>query len=288
MTTKILHLDWLAFTLNNSYGVDSIEKVLRNWSKSWDTKFIPTQAKNGYKSAWMNKSGVSISSGHERMGIHVVIPGQSLTDAALPADYLIGQVYELTERITRLDIAIDLLDTSLTVKAVHTAIRREFLKKGRKKVTEIQSENGGHTLYIGSRSSSYMLRIYNKQAEALAVRGMETQSWVRFEVELKSEAARFAVQAIVQNGFDNVAVALLQKGLAVGNEDKLHKDILLAYKAGESVEVQISQRATSNTRKWLLSTAVNALAKESEKDEGIIDEFFQLLLRLRGFNEHEV
>lgn len=60
---------------------------------------------------------------------------------------------------------------------------------GRRKITRIQNHNGGTTIYVGSRTSELFYRIYNKEAQSGEA---EYDGAVRFEVELKSHAAKAA------------------------------------------------------------------------------------------------
>lgn len=95
----------------------------------------------------------------------------------------------------------------------------------------------------------------------------------------------FAVQAIEQSDFDDIATSLVARGLSCDDLNVLTDDIRKVYTSGEAVELAVSQRNTTNTRKWLLGVVVQTLAKEAEKDPRIIDDFFSLLTSLRGFNQ---
>ena len=77
------------------------------------------------------------------------------------------------------------------------------------------SAESGYTIYLGSRTSSIMLRVYDKQLEQN--KKLEKLSeplidypWVRWELELKAERAQQAVNALIDGmSINEVAIGVL-------------------------------------------------------------------------------
>lgn len=129
------------------------------------------------------KLRVSVSSAPSKQGVLVVGSG-----AAAPA---IADILRRKEanpfprwRATRIDIAIDLKDEEVDASAMyeHLAAIAEY---GKRRTISIIRSDRGLTIYLGSRSSDFMLRIYDKAKEQ-KIDG----HWWRFEAECKGALAR--------------------------------------------------------------------------------------------------
>lgn len=88
-------------------------------------------------------------------------------------------------RITRCDLAVDFLDGEVTVdEALKAYEAGRFCSSGRPPQARHLSDLGsgeGSTLYVGSRQSSKLLRVYEKGKQL----GDRVSNWVRAELELK-------------------------------------------------------------------------------------------------------
>ena len=102
-------------------------------------------------------------------------------------------------RASRLDIAMDIFGSEgLTVPAIANAVEHGDIIAVTKKATYTHGVGGrtsGATLYLGSRTSERMLRIYDKAAE----QGIDGMKWLRLEFEIKEEQARAVQNALVVN-----------------------------------------------------------------------------------------
>jgi len=90
---------------------------------------------------------------------------------------------------SRLDFAIDLLDTEYTPEQFWREWRDAHKGNMQKSLTLIEGTNG-NTAYLGSRTSEKYIRCYDKGAE----QGV-AQSWIRLEMEFKAESAARAADA---------------------------------------------------------------------------------------------
>lgn len=99
---------------------------------------------------------------------------------------------ELSDQITRIDfqvtIALPISDRLVAERAYDNAI-----EQGRLKVTMFQNSGGGSTCYLGSRSSRWFGRLYDKGAQQLKDPGF---TW-RYEVEIKKPAAALEAKELL-------------------------------------------------------------------------------------------
>lgn len=109
----------------------------------------------------------------------------------------LSAVRELEDSLTRIDIATTVQlpaydpDAGTRGYAAALAFRAGSPRLALPKL--VQDGNGGSTLYIGDRTSDYLLRVYNKQAEREADHDPEgavryARCW-RYELECKGEPA---------------------------------------------------------------------------------------------------
>lgn len=76
-------------------------------------------------------------------------------------------------------------------------------RDGKRKITAIDSEDGGYTLYIGSKSSLHFCRLYDKGAESNEE--YYKGAW-RYEIELHNSAATTSALYLLENNLSLEAV----------------------------------------------------------------------------------
>jgi hypothetical protein len=152
-----------------------------------------------------------MSDGREKMGVHVVLNGDSLLNARVSNvsdKETLSKIVFYKGKVTRLDLAIDAHGTHLTVDDFAAAYERKEITSPAKSGTHIKNIGvDGRTFYLGSRSSERMLRIYDKNAEQKIV---DTESWLRLELELKKVRAN--------NAAYNIASATFQEQYYIAEE----------------------------------------------------------------------
>ena len=91
--------------------------------------------------------------------------------------------------LTRIDIACDDKTGQLDMETMREKVQRHEINSRTKRHTEIRDMDGktvcGDTLYIGSKSSDFLIRIYDKAAEQ-GVSG----HWIRVEMRIKGKNAQ--------------------------------------------------------------------------------------------------
>lgn len=137
----------------------------------------------GYKRLYVGPLGLRLmaepSSGGEHC--HLVIPGE-VCKTIPPARLTDFQKFAGRWNITRLDTAFDstLFAPADIWQAVEAGDVRTLAK--RKTLKEWRDLAGGHTVYLGSRTSGRMLRCYKKAENG--------RDFTRLEIEYKGERAR--------------------------------------------------------------------------------------------------
>lgn len=141
--------------------------------------------------------------GRNDMGCHVEMSGQGCRQyegyfTENPWQELFQSVLTANAKFTRLDLAIDNVDGSLTLDKVWNAIqdheqqiRTQFREWRRiqKGSFEKDKQITGDTIYLGSNKSHILFRIYDKAQES----GVEGH-WIRFEIQLRAKRAHEAAK----------------------------------------------------------------------------------------------
>lgn len=148
------------------------------------------------------------------MGVHVVLPSKAL--ALLPDGLEVNTLLEIVVssggKVSRLDVAVDSdkVTFETITKAVFEAeqlvsrsqtVKRDVLYQRDKSTPGKRSGSKwipvGETIYIGSRQSGKMARLYNKAAE----QGLGADVvWTRCEVEHKGRMAHGAALFLLEGG----------------------------------------------------------------------------------------
>ncbi len=192
-------IDWLSFTLPHEVprfqdlplagylATYSLAEGVTNW-RSDKSRF-------GYSAAFSPRFCVGpVVYCWPRDGeqhTHVQWSGSALLSHGRALD-LLREVVERGDRVTRLDLALDVRDG--VVHAVYDAFQRGEVSTAARKSVLLRSDSGD-TVYLGSRSSEKFVRVYDKAGQ-MGVQG----PWVRIELELKGDAAMGIARHIVQEG----------------------------------------------------------------------------------------
>ncbi len=252
-----LSVDWLSWTFPDSVSLVKALNFIGYYTDEF--KECPCGA-NGYRCQLRSDSGVSVLHfGSKGMGIHFEVSGSGILDViehfakTRTKETIFGSAYQATDfdtpifcdllnliqqkegHITRLDLAID--DIGATYYSVHDVVEilenEQFTSKFRtwKHMKEQKSQVGctGETVYLGSRRSNVMLRIYDKQKEQnkkllKAGEPLIETPWVRWEIELKKESANVAsLQLIHSMTLPELTLGVLSNYFRVIDYDKTRK-----------------------------------------------------------------
>ena len=230
-------IDYLRFTINS---ID-LYSTLEDFGFSITDFYECPKGADGYK-RMISLQGSSLRvlyDGAENMGIHFICSGSAVPDlvqyfkegmmeetpfGATALDMDIVVVQELLSRIlmtghiTRLDLAIDNMQDiyyrTQELDNIWTSRRCSAHFRKFKRIIERDSSGKpiGDTVYMGSRSSDLMIRVYDKRLEhnCKYPENLIEYEWVRWELELKDGRADNAARLLVQQcSVGSVAVGVL-------------------------------------------------------------------------------
>lgn len=209
MTTKLSYeLDWLSFTDAGIYGITDVMNEI--WAVPEGDNIAPMR---GYNRALKLRAGrVDWHTDRASQRRLWTLTGSDL-DKLEKLDFSHAQLLTDVSRtlganVTRLDFAADIKDAGAKPDDIERAWLAGEVKTNarRMQVIEARDRKGhgkGKTVYIGSRTSSVFLRVYDKGAESKS-----GDDWLRVEVEAKSPISNKVCAAMAERGIARVGCAL--------------------------------------------------------------------------------
>lgn len=172
---------------------------------------------------------------------------------------LVNFVKDIRGKASRIDIAFDLFDMGIDPMRIWQDWKSGKVKSTAQTchpvVDTVRHKDGvvteASTLYIGSRTSEVMFRIYEKGKQM----GVE-KDWVRFEVELKGRRAEMAIEDIARSSVEAVGRAIIEKG--VDMPYKFYKTLL----TGATTALTTLRRKETDTQLWIRNVVLPLLAQE--------------------------
>lgn len=272
---SLLHIDWLSLTIPID-DTRTLQKIgdIKLWQDLLGEYFTldgstwrVSAPMYGYTSAYISSHGTQCMFGQASMGIHIIYSGQALqalVSKGIDTKRLIDNAITRNGKATRVDIALDIIDGTANVDIFHKQLRGGKAVTASKTWRTMAGSEGGHTLYIGSRSSERMVRIYDKKAERAArFEEVQNASWVRVEAELKGDRARDFLNACKDNDIIDV-----MRGHLVGAVDfpSLPEYQQALQCDNSSVEPTTTKRKDTQTRHWLMKMVAPVIAREAMQD----------------------
>lgn len=249
-------IDWVSSTFKTGISDLDVRKALSFGFplKTW----TQTAPKFGYKVAFVHPFGIVVMANYARpeMGVHVILTGRSLkelSDRGVPGPKMLDWVFQEHGKVTRLDLAIDVLGTHIDLMSLGYSARVKDAPGTARKVN-FYGGNDGQTVYVGSRSSEKFMRIYDKAAE----QKMQGALWTRFELELKGDSARAAASQMML--LSDLERPEFIKGLmkSLYNPDvQVYQDVINA----QAIPLETSKDVQDNTVTWLMNSVARTLAK---------------------------
>lgn len=241
-----------------------------------DQTWEPSTPSKGYNNALQNKQGVKISWHNKRddMGVHVQYSGQTLNkySAEGASARMIAIHHNLShDRCTRIDLALDARDERLQISSLAAIVKHSTENLKIKSFSHIISQDGGETLYLGSRQSEQYIRVYNKAAEQ-NIEG----DWIRIELELKgSRAHEIGAQLALKGDGDMTAIARgMIKNLADFQDQNWQRIV------GEmAVSIGKARVNEPDTKGWLLGSVAPAMGRyiRETDDQSIVEDFLAIV-----------
>jgi len=198
-----LTIDWLGFTLPTASARETMEVLGGDWTKT-------KGGFRGYRFVWITTStgrGIGkLGTGVDRnpAEVHVDLSGGLV--AQWPPEKvraILQWVLEKHGHLTRLDCALDDRVTSVSLMTIKDAIAAgqcvTRAKCWQKTWSGLIHEGTatGETVYLGSRKSQTLLRIYDKRLQMQAQERLDWQDYgIRWELELKQDRAQLCGHAL--------------------------------------------------------------------------------------------
>lgn len=238
--------------------------------------FEPQLPAKGYNRGLGNQHGARISwhNARDDMGHHVQYSGSALNnyrDQGITWQMLAQSHYGHGDKCTRVDLAIDVREMGLNIGELAEMTKSGDASVKVKTYSHITSQNGGETLYLGSRQSEQFLRIYNKAAETNF-----DGDWVRVELECKgSRANEIGRRLALQSEEEIVAMT---RGL-VRNMANFDAIVWQNVVGGMSVSIAKAHAKEPDTKGWLLGAVAPSMAKYIREtgDQDIIEQFLAIV-----------
>jgi len=209
-------------------------------------------------------NGLEISNGgrvfwnqnRPNMGRHVIFSGSCCDTIGENLNECLSFIKEGQYKPTRLDLAIDVFNTNLSLKHMQSLVeRREFNSHAQVAPYHKDLLGKGETVQLGKAGSGSFLRVYDKAAE----QKLET-SWIRIEISYGARKAKNALETYLQT--KDI------RGMVRGFVDfpTWRKWNCILSNAPIAVRYETKQ---TNTRKWLLESVAKSIAKEMLFDDGM-------------------
>lgn len=250
-------VDWFSVTFDAYEGKKFAKKLgYMAWAK--DVECVPPR---GYNKARKLETGAVIAwhTTRDDMGVHVQLSGSALRwYHEKQADWhtLMTWAKELEGRASRVDVAIDIRNSGLQQKNLGKPHLRPYKGKGRTpRFLPVGDQESGWTHYIGSRTSTKYLRIYDKAKE----QKIENGDYVRIELECKAEIARailWAFPGLARQDCVSMAQTLIRSVADFNN------DVWDAALGSVDMALTVSKTTDRDTLGWLVRICAPALAKQ--------------------------
>lgn len=189
----------------------------------------------------------SVSSRLDEQGIMVRISGKALSEMNDARMWILHAI-DRGWRTTRVDVAFDVYDGGIPVDVIASAYMSHAMEENKRKSTFIQGPKGS-TLYIGSRMSEKMLRVYDK--------GLQQGTfldWVRVELEIKGQFCHLWGQDAIRN--PNEFAPLVAKMLEPGSVTL--SNAIGEMAAGIHEAIREVPRTATNRGLWFHTTVLSA------------------------------
>lgn len=264
-------IDWVSLTKRGFWsGLKSADRVQDQYEAqlvAWDVfrsmgmgrpSMERCQHSKGYHYAFKEfRTGVrvNVAAALDRQGVMVVCSGDALSKLDRVPDR-IKALFAGGFRCSRLDVAFDVYDSGVSVDRLASDYFSLHPQPSIRKASYVASGSGS-TLYVGSRHSSKMLRVYDKGKQQ-----QTTRDWVRVEMEYKREFIHQAAPLLVSQPwsamYDAIDLLDMPRHLLTG--------VLLQF--GEDVG-QVSVvigRPKTDTELWFETIVMSAFSNLAETD----------------------
>lgn len=183
-------------------------------------------------------------------------------------DELIQWVHDENGKPTRVDFALDILGQMARAKDFSVYWNTPMLETPVRTMRHIEGMQGedrtGDTVYIGSRQSERMMRVYDKGLQTLT-----NLDWVRCELEFKGMRAIQMAEDMQKHGVKSAGMSHMRQ-LVTATGIKWFED---SFREGvDIVDIGKIGRRETNHERWLREVCIPAIVVAVENGtEGILE-----------------
>lgn len=249
------HVDYLALTFKEK--PPNLPELFDERKELYETSSEDVRPLQGYSKAKALVSGALVLWGETRMGTHIICSGNVLQiarNADCKDKTLVVQALRQGARVTRIDLAIDLLGCRMTPETVKRAWQAGEIQTRATKARQWQQlDDAGHTVYIGAPTSDRIARVYDKNADL----GLESdERWTRMELQNRGRWARATASALASSLETlTVAAGAFQKFMQWENQE--YQAVLNRKKA----DIVPETPPEHDTIGWLIDQVAPAFAR---------------------------
>lgn len=276
-----LSIDWLSFTFHwNSAALAPISQIFDPeraalYATGHQGKWTAEKPCNGYPYviSAADRPGLRamVAKPDSPMGVHVVWSGSALRQVNPLA--VLRNALSLGGICRRIDIAFD-VPVKFDFDDAYDAIKTHRANFNARTYSRIDSSSG-QTIYVGSRTSEQMLRIYDKAAESNL-----PDDLTRFELECKGQMAQGIASYCDQNGLEGM------QDVIHGFCNFPHMAELELWFASPTLSLGLPKlEKQRDTKKWLMDIVAPSLARIIAEDHDFYVQFLRKVITISGVGE---
>jgi hypothetical protein len=192
--------------------------------------------------------------------------------------YIVSWLWVNGLKFTRLDFAMDLLESGGDVLDFRDAWQTPALSTQARKMTAITSdgvlENKGNTVYLGSRQSTRMVRIYDKGKEQGT-----SLDWIRIEMEWKHDRAAQLARDMKDHGVSEAGKTHLRNFIP--------SSLIEWFEAGMDGDYTIFAidsigRPLTNHERWIFEVCIPAIMQAVENGVPGVMDAIEAIIKTNG------
>lgn len=270
-------LDWFRVTLD--YGRDDFSEYQPTTQGGELRDRNPMKP---YHDAKENRyMSIHWSDNHPEWRVMVEMTGKQLSEYRADGHsiaHLFKWALAMGARFTRLDFAVDIFDSEGSPLDVLECYHTGQLDTVAKSVSVVEKtrkkQSLGATVYLGSRASERLIRVYDKGKQAKT-----TLDWIRVEIEVKGKRAVQFGKLIDEEGLDAAGKAYIADCVEWSDIpwfEEIWRDGL------EPVNIDAIGRPETDRERWLRTVVIPVVAEELESGAEWLREALEILLDTTG------
>lgn len=258
------HLDWISVTFPFNFNINILSPLVGDWLDSG-------KGPHGYQAKHVSKLGAyAYSQGEKRMGVHVTMGGQVLSqirELGIPDRDILYLIASHHGRCSRIDVCVNMVGSGVAVQDLYDLCEsgkwRSPSKLGKRYVSPKGQEREDDGFYVGAPTSDRRLRVYDK--------GLETRSlidWLRVELQTNKKKAHGVQGMLTESESTRGAINnLIQDFCTI-----FHPAYMEALRQKDG-DLPVSGRKEEAFWKWIRLQVAPSLAKRqnAHPEEDVID-----------------